>query len=84
MSSSPARQQFLINRNIVHVALGADVNEKNVLGQTGLHFAVASGSMDIAEFLMQWNCDVNALDEKGRSEYHLVVMAVSSLFIISD
>jgi ankyrin repeat protein len=49
------------------VSNGADVNIKDVIKRTPLHYAVARGHKDIAEFLLSNGADINARDFKGQT-----------------
>ena len=50
-----------------HLATGADVNAKNKVGGTHLHFAALEGRKEIVELLIAKGADVNAKDGTGRS-----------------
>lgn len=52
--------------------MGADVNAKDISGQTSLHLAVHNGDLVLADFLTNWNVDLNAADLKGKSKRILV------------
>ncbi|KAJ3050345.1 Arf-GAP with coiled-coil, ANK repeat and PH domain-containing protein 2 [Rhizophlyctis rosea] len=55
------------------LAVGADVNEKDLSGKSGLHRAIQANKAAMAEFLMLWNCDVNEQDEASRTPLHYAV-----------
>lgn len=42
------------------LAKGIDINEKNKLGENGLHWAARVGNIEAIDFLCRNNCDVNA------------------------
>jgi len=46
------------------IRLGAEVNMKDFKGQTPLHKAVMTNSVEVAEFLLQKGADVDALNNK--------------------
>jgi ankyrin repeat protein len=48
--------------------MGADVNAKDLSGHTSLHLAVLNGDLVLADFLTNWNVDLNAVDLNGRSK----------------
>jgi ankyrin repeat protein len=52
------------------LADGADVNTKNVLGYTPLHFAAEQGHNEIVELLIANGADVNARNQWGRTPLH--------------
>ena len=45
------------------VARGIDINEKNKLGENGLHWAARVGNIEAVDFLCRNNCDVNAVNK---------------------
>lgn len=54
------------------VALGADVNYKYNFGNTTpLHEAAYSGNTNVVKFLISNGADVNAMDDAGRTPWHL-------------
>ena len=53
-----------------HLAASADVNAKNIFGQTPLHRAAGYGHKEIAELLIAKSADVNAKDEHGETPLH--------------
>jgi len=44
-----------------------DVNAKESMGETPLHFAAASGALDVVQWLVQNGADANALDGSGKT-----------------
>ena len=48
-----------------HLATGADVNAKNEVGGTPLHFAALEGRKEIAELLITKGADVNSRTRDG-------------------
>tara|TARA_B100000586_G_scaffold154803_1_gene112631 strand:+ start:100 stop:492 length:393 start_codon:yes stop_codon:yes gene_type:complete len=48
-----------------HLAAGADVNVKNKVGGTPLHFAALEGRKEIVELLIAKGADVNVKTEDG-------------------
>ena len=50
-----------------HLAAGADVNVKNKVGGTPLHFAALEGRKEIVELLIAKGGDVNVKDDGGRT-----------------
>ncbi|KAJ3185348.1 Arf-GAP with coiled-coil, ANK repeat and PH domain-containing protein 2 [Gaertneriomyces sp. JEL0708] len=49
---------------------GANVNEKDLTGQTPLHLAVDHPDALMVEFLLTWNADPNIQDGHGRTPLH--------------
>ncbi|KAJ1562518.1 Arf-GAP with coiled-coil, ANK repeat and PH domain-containing protein 1 [Nowakowskiella sp. JEL0078] len=52
---------------------GFDVNEVDLQKKSILHHAVAVGDIAIVELLYQWNANLNAQDEHGRTPLHVAV-----------
>ena len=61
------------NRAMVELLLsrGADVNSKEVTGQTPLHIAANKGFQAVVEVLLANKVDVNAQDDSGNTPLHL-------------
>jgi ankyrin repeat protein len=57
------------------VNLGANIHQKDNLGETPLHFAALSGSASDVRFLIDNGADVNAHDNQGNTPLHHVVDA---------
>ena len=53
-----------------HLAAGVDVNAKNSVGFTPLHYAAHEGHMEIAELLITNSADVNEKVSGGRTPLH--------------
>ncbi|KAI9093787.1 hypothetical protein DFS34DRAFT_630350 [Phlyctochytrium arcticum] len=53
------------------IACGANVNEKDLNGQSLLHHAVTRDNAIIADFLLQWNAEINVTNSQGRTPLHL-------------
>ncbi|KAJ3092361.1 Arf-GAP with coiled-coil, ANK repeat and PH domain-containing protein 2 [Quaeritorhiza haematococci] len=77
LSETPVHLQFVtavkdsdIPNALRCIALGADVNERDLKGHTVLHHAVLKGDPIMADFLLQWHCDVDSVDEDGMSPLH--------------
>ncbi len=51
---------------------GAKINAKDKYGRTPLHYAVVTGSMNMAEVLISHGAEINARDSGGVSPLHLV------------
>jgi len=49
---------------------GADVNAKNSMGETPLHWAAANANPDTAKLLLEHGADVNAKDNMGWTPFH--------------
>ena len=57
-----------------YLAAGNDVNKKNVVSQTPLHYASASGDKEIIELLIGKDADLNATDKFGKTPLDLANM----------
>tara|TARA_B100000029_G_scaffold379071_1_gene373883 strand:+ start:357 stop:716 length:360 start_codon:yes stop_codon:yes gene_type:complete len=57
-----------------YLAAGNDVNKNNVVNQTPLHYASASGDKEIIEILIGKGADENALDKYGKTPLDLANM----------
>ena len=57
-----------------YLAGGNDVNKKNVVSQTSLHYASASGDKEIIEILIGKGAVVNAVDKYGKTPLDLANM----------
>ena len=57
-----------------YLAGGNDVNKKNVVSQTSLHYASASGDKEIIELLIGKDADLNAKDNFGKTPLDLANM----------
>jgi len=60
----------------IHAALrnGMDVNARDFLGFTLLHWSAYFGQADIAAFLLDHGAEIDALDRKGRSPILLAAL----------
>ena len=60
---------YAANKEIAEllIAKSADVNAKNVVGETPLHDAVGQGHKEIVELLIANGADVNAKNDDGRT-----------------
>ena len=56
-----------------HLAAGTDVNAKDDIGSTSLHWAVYYNHKDIAELLIEKGADMNARNEKGETPLDLEI-----------
>ena len=56
------------------IAAKADVNLKNTLGSTPLHFAAQEGCTETLEALIAAGADVNARNEDGNTPLHLAAL----------
>ena len=52
------------------VQLGVDVNAENSVGDTIMHYAVQSGSLEIVKYLVEHGADVNCKTKKNESVLH--------------
>lgn len=52
---------------------GIDINARNMVGSTALHFAVQAGRTEVVKFLLNHKADINAVDNYGRTALHLAV-----------
>ena len=57
-----------------YLAASQDVNKNNVVNQTPLHYASASGDEEIIEILIGKGAVVNALDKYGKTPLDLANM----------
>lgn len=48
-----------------YLSSGENINAKNALGNTALHYAVASGDSDMVKFLLENGADANIANSKG-------------------
>ena len=72
---NPEADRALLNAassgNIVaakkHLAAGADVNAKDIVGKTPLHWAAGNEGRQVAELLIAKGVDVNAKDDYGNT-----------------
>jgi len=55
-------------------AIGANLEIKNHVGDTPLHFAVKAHSIEMINFLITRKCDVNVVNDGGRSPLHIASM----------
>ena len=53
------------------ISSGLDVNTRDVVGRTPLHWAVAGGHAELTELLLQSGSQVNAQDEGGLTPLHV-------------
>ncbi|KAI8818158.1 uncharacterized protein EV422DRAFT_192422 [Fimicolochytrium jonesii] len=67
-STPPLTHDYLLEL-LASIAHGSNVNEKDLNGQTLLHKA-ASVDASVVEFLLLWNADFDAVDEKGWTPLH--------------
>ena len=56
-----------------HLADGADVNAKNKIGYTPLHWTAQNGHKEAVELLIAEGADVNAKTNDGRTPLDLVI-----------
>ena len=61
-----------------HLAAGVDVNAKNKVGGTPLHYAALEGRKEIVELLIAKGADVNATDGDGDTALHLAGSTTAS------
>eukprot|EP00730_Choanoeca_flexa_P003535 TRINITY_DN11436_c0_g1_i6.p2 TRINITY_DN11436_c0_g1~~TRINITY_DN11436_c0_g1_i6.p2 ORF type:complete len:170 (+),score=15.97 TRINITY_DN11436_c0_g1_i6:1849-2358(+) len=52
------------------LARGAEVDARNELGQTALHFAVGSQSLAVTRALLQYQPNLNVIDQNGDTLLH--------------
>ena len=57
-----------------HLAAGADVNAKDKIKGTPLHYAAAYGHKEIVKLLITAGADVTVKDEKGKTTSHYAAM----------
>lgn len=57
-----------------YLAAGHDVNKNNVVNQTPIHYASASGDKEIIEILIAKGAIVNGLDKYGKTPLDLANM----------
>ena len=63
-----------VNEVKQYLAAGRDVNKNNVVNQTPLHYASASGDEEIIEILIGKDAVVNAVDKYGKTPLDLANM----------
>ena len=63
-----------VNEVKQYLAAGHDVNKNNVVNQTPLHYASASGDKEIIEILIGKGAVVNAVDKYGKTPLDLANM----------
>ena len=66
-----------------HIAAGTDVNMKNDVGLTPLHFAAGEGHKEVAELLITNGADVNVKQKDGSVPLHLAVSKEISELLIA-
>jgi ankyrin repeat protein len=49
------------------IALGANVNSVDLMGNTPLHYAAMTGDCTVVEFLLTWNANMDSQDQNGQS-----------------
>lgn len=54
------------------ISRGVNVNAKNIMGNTPLHFAVWHGRLDVVQFLITNGANVNAINNHGQSPLCMV------------
>ena len=59
------------------VSKGANVNAKDIIGRTPLHWAVVKRRVDVAKFLVSKGADVNARDNNGQTP---IINAMGTFF----
>ena len=55
------------------IEAGADVNEKNEFGATGLHYSISEENHDITRVLLDHGADVTVQDSEGMTPLHYAV-----------
>jgi ankyrin repeat protein len=60
---------------IIHKLLSKNINanDKNIFGDTPLHFAVDKNSLHLVRFLLQNNVNINEKNKKGETPYSLAI-----------
>lgn len=50
-----------------------DLNQRDNVGSTALHWACYSGSIDAFNYLVHYNVDINCQDSEGKTPLHLAI-----------
>jgi len=69
--------------DVVHelVGAGADVNRKNGMGVTPLHYAASKSRIEIGRFLISREADINARDNANQHPLHRAATTGSTGFV---
>jgi len=67
-----------------HIEAGADVNLRDDLDHTALHYAARQGQSEAAELLITNGADVQAINEYGYAPLHLAINHVEVMRVLLD
>ncbi len=57
----------------LHLAAGADINEKTISGEAALHYTIRYQQMEVAELLVATGANANNRNRDGETPPHLAI-----------